>query len=120
MFPDIGASVQEWRNTLQPFIYDRDGPCWVTGCDGHNISYMHEAIRRGAVMGWPKPWRVIIQNPFNCVILCDLHHETHREPAPEEIADWMLDTYGNDYLLWLESLPFKSRHPLDGWMRRHR
>jgi hypothetical protein len=69
------------------------------------------------VMGWPKPWRVLIHCPFNSVLLCDLHHETHREPAKEEIADWMYDSYGLDYLHWLESLPFKSAHPLQGWMR---
>lgn len=118
-FPSIGDGVQAHRFVLLPFILERDGVCWVTGCKGHRVSYMHEAIRRSAVMGWRKPLRVIIQNPFNCVMLCDLHHETYRQPAPQEIADWMYDTY-TDYLPWLQSLPFKvqSAHPLAGWMRR--
>ena len=120
-FPNIGDDVQRQRQNMFPFIDERDGLCWVTGCDGHEASYMHEYIRRSAVMGWPKPWRVIIQCPYGSVKLCDLHHETFREPAPQEIADWMYDTYGTGYLLWLQSLPFKvqSAHPLAGWMRRH-
>ena len=116
-------ALMRWRNTeLKDILVQRDGRCWMPDCDGHSLSSMHEAVRRGHVMGWqPKMRRLAIYNGLNTVILCDKCHGTAREPAKEEVADFMADTYGLDvYLDWLLSLTFKSAHPLAGWMRRHR
>jgi hypothetical protein len=37
-FPNIGDDLNNQRRRLLRFVSGRDGPCWVTGCDGHNVS----------------------------------------------------------------------------------
>jgi hypothetical protein len=115
LFPGIGADLKAHRAALGAYVMARDGQCWAKGCAGHYHSYMHEAIRRSAAQGWKRPWRILIHTPYNCLMLCDLHHETELEPSVMDVAEWMLAAYGPDYIAWLDSLPFIA-HPLKGFL----
>ena len=120
-FPDIrdGLNAHRWGK-LYPFLSIRDRLCWVLSNEHGRGLYIHEAIRRSAVMGWAPPLRVLIHTPFNSILLCGKHHGTATEPSLHEIADWMFQTYGLQYLQWLQSLPFLAgTHPLKGFLEYH-
>lgn len=130
LFPAVGADFAGHCAAVKAYLLrQRDGWCWVREhkqptwekCSPALIAHKHEGpIRRSDVQGWPKPWRVIIHNPFNCVILGAAHHSTEHEPSREQIANWMLDYYGDPYVRWLASLPFKmGTNPMKGWLERH-
>lgn len=130
LFPVVGADFVEQCDRVKWYLIDpRDGFCWVemfkqptyAFCVGASVSSKHEGpVRRGDVMGWPKPWRVLIHVPYNCFMLCDEHHGTSYEPGREQFADWLLGYYGDPYVAWLASLPFKlGTNPMKGWLERH-
>lgn len=112
LFPEPGTTVKDQRDRILWFVRARDGACWVKGVVGAGVAYMHEAVvTRGDVQGWPKGWRCLIHVPYNCVILPDAYHNTELEPSRAEVADWMYRRYGEDFVLWLLSLPFRIRPP---------
>lgn len=120
-FPDIGDDVNAHRwERLFPFLRLRDRLCWVLS-NGHGKGlYVHEAVRRSAVMGWAEPLRVLIHTPFNSILLCGEHYGTAAEPPLSKVADWMFQTYGLRYLEWLRALPFlPGTHPLKGFLEYH-
>ena len=113
--PYEGKDFATHRAELKMWLMShRDTECWVEGC--HEMpTMMHEAIRRSAVQGWKRRRRVLIQHPYNCICLGPLHHETALEPKMLDIVEWMYLQYGEDYIEWLKSLPFKA-HPLKGFI----
>ena len=112
LFPPPGRTVRAQREILLPYVYNRDGRCWVPGCKGLGVCSAHEGIvTRGDVQGWDKGWRCLIHTVYNSVWLCHArHHETDLEPSAMEIAEWMVEQYTRAELVrWLECLPFKQR-----------
>ena len=120
LFPAPGADKYAVRVQLGIYLANRDGRCWVKGCQGRTPTSRHEAlIRQGHVQGWALPRRIVVFNPINCIALCVDHHNTASEPKANDVADWMLDYYGPDVVRWLRSLKFKTRHPMQGWIDQH-
>lgn len=122
LFPREGTNITRHRRWLKLWLAaETMAACFVNElgieCNRRGTN-MHEAIRRSKAQGWHKRKRVLIFTPYNCVLLCDAHHETADEPSMYEIADYMLAKHGVEYLQWLASLPFKD-HPLKGLLERH-
>jgi len=116
LFPSPGDDLYTHRLLVQVVVYGRDRHCWVDGCNGDGVWWLHEGIyRRSDVQGWAKDLRVLIHTPYNCVGLCGLHHETADEPSRFDVADWMLLRYGRNFVRWCRYLPFKI-NPLRGWL----
>lgn len=70
---------------------------------------MHEAlVSKGDVQGWPKSWKVIIFNIFNCVLI---HRHCHEEwPSREEMWKYKCTLFKEDEIKkWYYSLPFKRK-----------
>jgi hypothetical protein len=118
LFPAPGTTGH--LPALGAFLFGRDGWCWVEGCFGGDGLYVHHAVlRKSDVQGWqPRERRCTIDNPYVCVSLCGDHHETDLEPSREEVADWMYEQYGEDFVRFLRWLKFKV-HPLRGWLEAH-
>ena len=94
------------RADLIPIIVERDGLCWVADCP-NRIKDVHEAIvTRGDVQGWkPSKRREIIFHPYNCIGLCDLHHNTENEPKAIDVFNWMCGYYGREVVtVWFREL----------------
>lgn len=70
---------------------------------------IHEAlVTKGNVQGWPKPWRIIIVNVYNCVLV---HRSCHGHSDSELVWKHKCDLFGeNEVRKWYDSLPFK-KHP---------
>jgi len=112
LFPPPGRAVQAQRDIMLPYVYERDGKCFLAGCPGFDPCTGHEGVvTRGDVQGWPKSERCLIHVFYNTVFLCSKHHNTELEPSRLYIAKWMIARYGNDWIRWLETLPFKQRPP---------
>lgn len=121
LFPPAGmlpARISHWRvSDLYQQLRSRDGNCW--NCDGGLVTYIHEVVTRGNVMGWqPKTRRLAIFNGLNSIILCPRCHNTEHEPKASVVFDWMAEQYGeNTVAEWLQSLRFRGPHPVQGWLR---
>lgn len=79
---------------------------------GATDSHLHEGmISRGEVQGWPKPRRVLIMTPINCVLISadeNLGLSGKYPPAREEVYTEKCAFYGKELVdRWLWSLPFK-------------
>ena len=120
LFPSPGTDLAEHRYYLSQHILARDGRCWVESCQGGEMWWLHEGVyRRSRVQGWqPRKDRILIHTPYNCIGLCEQHHETTLEPSSAEIVEWMLLTYGEDFICWCRWLRFK-RNPLEAWLSGH-
>ena len=117
LFPTLRNKKVQWRDELNPYIYDIYGCCF--NCE-RPASSIHEAIiRRSAAQGWKLKKRVLIFTVYNCIPLCDKCHGTAAEPSKEKVLRIMIETYGTDVLDWLESLPFKS-NPVQGLINFYR
>jgi len=114
--PKLGYTL-DWRtNTLIPYIFERERQkCWVSGCYYKPADCHESLITRGDVQGWqPSSRRILIFHPANCIGLCKLHHNTELEPSKQEVFNWMIEYYGEEYVIdWLReiSLEFKVIPP---------
>jgi len=114
--PKAGFAISWRTNILIPYILEREKyKCWVSGCY-HKASDCHESlITRGDVQGWkPRARRILIFHSANCIGLCKKHHNTELEPTKKEVFDWMIEYYGEEYVIdWLReiSLEFKVIPP---------
>jgi len=124
-FPSVGTHMGAHRATLKLYLHALNKIC-LLGCGtkwGNVVPHMHEGVvSRRDVMGWPEPWRVLIHTPYNCTLLCpdcNLGLNGKSPPSREKVFAWMLRLHGEDFLRWLESLPFKS-HPAKGLIEQAR
>ena len=124
-FPKIGADMAEHRRTLKmDCLVHRDRCC--RGCHEPflgRVAHMHEAlITRKDVQGWKLRLRIIIHNPFNCILVCPSCHfclDGKTLPSREQFLLEQIHLYGLDVLKWLASLPFKpGAHPLKGYIEK--
>lgn len=102
-----------WRRVLKmDYLIWRDRRCrscgdWLRG-EGH----MHEGIySRRDVMGWRRDLRVLIQTPYNNVMLCrdcNLGLAGKSPPDRWQVLEEHVARYGLGVLRWMRSLPFKS------------
>lgn len=109
-FPYPGAGLNETRAILLwDLMREQKGLC--VGC-GKPIQSsgpisIHEAIvTRGDVQGWPRSWRVIIHNKYNCILV---HQEScHKHGDREKWWEYKISVYGEEEMKrWYYSLPFK-------------
>ena len=115
-FPRGPVPPAHWRATLKAYLLTECDVCWC-GEAFRAMPHMHEAlITRGDVQGWSPEHRVIIQTPYNCVLLCAAcHHgfDGKSTPSRERVLRHMRALYGSAVDRWLASLPFRV-HPLRG------
>lgn len=84
------------------------------------MPHMHEGIySRRDVMAWPEDWRVLIQTPYNCILLCrdcNLGLSGKAPPKRALVLEHMIRRHGISVVLWARSLPFKE-NPLAGLLQ---
>jgi len=68
-------------------------------------------VTKGDVQGWQPPERRdIINHIYNCIGLCQFHHNTKYEPKAAEVFEQKCEEYGRQQVVgWLESLEFVKR-----------
>lgn len=71
---------------------------------------IHEAlVTKGQVRGWPGPWKIIIINRYNCVLV---HRACHEHGDRESVWVHKCELFGEDEIIkWYDSLPFRSPLP---------
>jgi len=99
------------RNSLKREIFEQqDWRCWVDGCPRPAV-HLHEAlVTRGDVQGWAPELRQAIFHEYNCIGLCQFHHNTKYEPKAAEVFERKCEEHGRQQVVgWLESLEFVKR-----------
>jgi len=93
------------------------GLCTVCGelLDSGGVVDLHEAlVTKGQVQGWPKSWRIIIINRYNCTLV---HRSCHEHGDRVSVWKHKCDLFGEEELIrWYTSLPF--RKPLEELWKR--
>ena len=118
-FPEVGADMATHRRMLKmDCLVRRDRCCRACGEPFlGRIAHMHEGIlSKRDVQGWPVEWRVLINTPYCCVLLCrdcNLGLAGKHPPPRARVLAEHVHMYGPGVVRWLRSLPFKS-HPLRG------
>lgn len=104
-FPKPGDSV-DYEDSVRFLIKLQKGLCPV--CEGplRSICDKHEGIvTKGDVQGWPKPWRVIIINPYNCVFV---DRSCHKHGMKDFFWEYKCKLFGEEEIRrWYYSLPFR-------------
>jgi len=120
----VRANMSIHREALKTgYLVYRDTVCRSCGeLWNGSTPHMHEALlSRRDVQGWPLPWRVLINTPYNCVLLCrdcNLGLAGKCPPPRERVLTEHVHRYGMGVVRWLRSLPFKS-HPLRGLLEQY-
>jgi len=123
-FPEVGADMAAHRRTLKmDYLVYRDRCC--RGCREPflgRVAHMHEGIlSKRDVQGWPREWRVLINVPYCCILLCrdcNLGLADKHPPPRARVLTEHVHMYGPGVVRWLRSLPFKS-HPLRGLLEQY-
>lgn len=117
-FPKVGADFSAHRERLKmDYLLHRDLRC--RGCDEwlRGEFHMHESpYSRRDVMGWPRPWRVLIMCPYSVIALCrdcNLGLAGKSPPGRLEVLEEHVAMYGLAVVRWARSLPF-TVNPLRG------
>lgn len=84
----------------------QDAKCTVCQEYLTNPVDIHEAlVTKGDIQGWPARWRIIIINPYNCVLV---HRHCHAHGDRESTWKLKCEQFGEDEIIkWYESLPFR-------------
>lgn len=108
--------AQLWRERAD---YSLDPPaprCEVCGTPLRgDQGQCHHVLRRGVVMGWPREYRHLANDPRNCLLVCSekCHRELHADPA--RAVQMLIKRYGRKGIRdWIQGLPFKVRLSLTG------
>ena len=107
-FPEPGEVYSAVKPVLaQSLAIVQKQKCPVCDLALNTIIDPHEGIvTKGDVQGWPKPWRIIIINIYNTVLV---HRDCHRHGLREFFWEYKCELFGEDEIRkWYYSLPFKT------------
>ena len=104
-FPNPGDKV-DYEESIRKLLKLQKNLCPVCQKLICGICDRHEGIvTKGDVQGWPKPWRIVIINPYNCVYV---HRDCHQHGLRDFFWKHKCEIFGEDEMRkWYYSLPFK-------------
>ncbi len=107
--PDLDDWAPDDREALtEALIYLQGGVCPECGEDLIGMLNVHECIvTKGDVQSWPEPWKILINNLFNCVVV----HQSncHAHGNRQKWWEYKCAIFGEEEMSkWYYSLPLKN------------